>query len=501
MSAGNKRLQLMGLIIAGWAVAGMSGCGGIGGTTVPVAGAVTLNGTPLPFALVVFHPQELGGREVAAVTDIRGRFDVRDGDRIGLPPGPYVVTVKYFVSQGDSPQRPEPDADFGDDSLKQLVADTYSDEAKSDLYALVQAPDPDTEDVPNVFNFDLEGSTVPLPSGAEPFGRGAPPPATDVPTPEGGPVGSPGGSLVSTDMLVYGGGGLIFLAVVGAVLFFFMRRGRVAGEDDGSAYQYDGEIGEDLEGGESPPPARPAPRRKKKRKKKKIRKRAGAADSDIGAPTLETAEPEAEPEDEFEGSPFPVLDEGMDDDDVAAAFLAGDDETIPAPKKRSEADVAKWMLGAGGFVKIQTEDKKSVTVKKPDDLPKGKFEIQGAFFEGVEDFGDDELAQIKKLPHLDTLDLISTNISDEGLAALEELPSIRTLALSRTAITDAGLEHLTALPNLRVLLLYRTHISDAGLETLKKLTKLKTVELKKTDMTAEAVKELQQQLPDCKVIA
>ncbi len=500
MSARDMRLGLMGVIVAGLAMAGAAGCGGIGGDPVPVAGAVSLNDTPLPFARIIFHPQQVGGRTVAAVTDLRGRYEIRDGDRFGLPPGPYVITVDYYVDGRDTPQRPEPTVRFSGDGLKQLLPEKYSNEAQSELTALVLPPDAETE-AGNVFIFPLTGDYVPLPSGAEPF-----PPGKQVGR-EGGEA--PSGSTDSiprststfpiTNLLVYGGGGLIFLAVVGGMLFLFMRRSTSPAMGDGSAYQYDGETEGDSSAAEMQQPARAAPRRKKKRKKKKIRKKSEADAGDIGAPTLDTSADDSEPE--FSGSPFPVLDEGMDDDDVAAAFLAADEDTVPAPKKSGEADVVKWMLSVGGFVKIQTAGKKVLNVKSLDALPDEKFQIQGAFFEGVEDFGDEELAKIKKLPHLDTLDLISTNISDAGLAALEKLPSIRTLALSRTSITDAGLEHLTALPNLRVLLLYRTHITDAGNEHLKKLTKLKTIELKKTELTEEGIKELQEQLPDCKVIA
>lgn len=497
MSARDMRLGLMGVIVAGLAMAGAAGCGGIGGAPVPVAGAVTLNDKPLPFARIVFHPQQVGGRTVAAVTDIRGRYEIRDGDRFGLPPGPYVITVDYYVNGSDSPQRPEPTVNFSGEGLIQLLPEKYSDEAQSELSALVLPPDAETESG-NIFIFPLTGDIVPLPSGAEPFPPGEQPDPED-PSGTSDPLPRSTSSFPLNNIMVYGGGGLIFLAVLGGMLFLFKRRSSPA-MGDGSAYQYDGEVDGDSSAAEMQQPARAAPRRKKKkRKKKKIRKKGEADVSEIGAPTLESPADEAEPD--FAGSPFPVLDEGMDDDDVAAAFLAADEETIPAPKKTGEADVAKWMLSVGGFVKIQTAAKKVLNVKSADALPDEKFQIQGAFFEGVEDFGDEELAKIKKLPHLDTLDLISTNISDVGLAALEKLPSIRTLALSRTSITDAGLEHLTALPNLRVLLLYRTHITDAGNEHLKKLTKLKTIELKKTKFTEEAVKELQEQLPDCKVIA
>jgi hypothetical protein len=48
--------------------------------------------------------------------------------------------------------------------------------------------------------------------------------------------------------------------------------------------------------------------------------------------------------------------------------------------------------------------------------------------------------------------------------------------------------------------LYRTKVSDEGIAHLKKLAKLKTIELKRTQISEEAAKELQEALPNCKVI-
>ncbi len=490
MAARDQRLTVVGYCIAGLALLGLSGCGGIGGTPVPVSGAVTLNNTPLPFALVTFHPEQIGGRTVAAVTDIRGRYTLRDGEQLGVPEGTYRVTIRYFTGNGGIPQRPDADPGFEGDGWDQLLPAKYSEREETEILVVVLDP----EEQASSFRHDLKGDDVPLPPAARPRGDVVRPrPATPDSQEPVQPLSvSTSSSFLSAEMIVYGGGVLLFLVAAGGVFLFVSRRRVSTAESVDPGYQYEGELNAEAP---MPQPAAPAPRRKKKRKKKKVRKKSADADGDASAPIPDGDADTA-------GSPFPVLDEGMDDDEMAAAFLAGDEETIPAPKPKDsgESAVARRMLESGGFVKVQCDDAPAVNVKKVDDLPEDEFHIQGVFFEGVEDFNDEKLASFDKLPQLDTLDLAATAVTDSGLKSLKKFPTIRTLALSRTAVTDAGLEHLTALPNLRVLLLYRTKVSDSGLAHLKKLTHLKTIELKRTEVSKQAAKELQSELPKCKVI-
>jgi hypothetical protein len=58
----------------------------------------------------------------------------------------------------------------------------------------------------------------------------------------------------------------------------------------------------------------------------------------------------------------------------------------------------------------------------------------------------DWLQHLKKLPHLECLDLNGTAITDEGLAYLKDSPQVQKLDLGNSEITDAGLKHLSGFP-------------------------------------------------------
>lgn len=86
----------------GWSIVGlvlMTGCAGepIG----KIHGQVTLDGTPLTGASVVFHHPQTG----VAVTgnlDERGAYRIRTGQHHGLPPGEYLVTLSPgIIGTGD----------------------------------------------------------------------------------------------------------------------------------------------------------------------------------------------------------------------------------------------------------------------------------------------------------------------------------------------------------------------------------------------------------------
>src|SRR5207302_173840 len=65
------------------------------------------------------------------------------------------------------------------------------------------------------------------------------------------------------------------------------------------------------------------------------------------------------------------------------------------------------------------------------------------------DFTDDDLAYLQKLPNLGRLDLSNTPTTDRGLAHLAGLTTLRELSLARTELTDGGAGHLKGLTQLR----------------------------------------------------
>lgn len=83
--------------------ASLVGCGEKGPELNPVTGVVTLDGQPLPKALVTFTPTK--GPNAAALTDASGKYELRykNGD-IGGAVGKYTVT---FTTNTELPQNPK----------------------------------------------------------------------------------------------------------------------------------------------------------------------------------------------------------------------------------------------------------------------------------------------------------------------------------------------------------------------------------------------------------
>ena len=97
----------------------------------------------------------------------------------------------------------------------------------------------------------------------------------------------------------------------------------------------------------------------------------------------------------------------------------------------------------------------------------------GAYFRGLPNFTDADLAPIRFFPELKYLEIHKCPISDAGLVHLRGLTELRKLELRETRITDAGLVHLEGLTK----------------------TKLGGINLYGTTVTLEGARRLKQKLP------
>jgi hypothetical protein len=146
---------------------------------------------------------------------------------------------------------------------------------------------------------------------------------------------------------------------------------------------------------------------------------------------------------------------------------------------------------------------------------------------------EDDLAQLRRLKHLDSLDLSMCDaLTNQGLAHLSGLTELRTLDLGRSpypgivthpslgdvglvhlrglrrleslslidcAVTDAGLANLAGLTALQDLDLRGTQVTDAGLVHLKGLRRLKSMNLEGTKVTPEAIAAFLESRPELDV--
>ncbi len=104
--------------------------------------------------------------------------------------------------------------------------------------------------------------------------------------------------------------------------------------------------------------------------------------------------------------------------------------------------------------------------------------------------GDDSIAPLEDLRHVEILYLGFQPISDDGLTHLGNLRFLKHLNLCGTKITDDGLSKLTVLSNLEYLAIEFTDVSDVGLRHIGQLRKLGDVAMMDTKITGPGLKHI-----------
>ena len=118
----------------------------------------------------------------------------------------------------------------------------------------------------------------------------------------------------------------------------------------------------------------------------------------------------------------------------------------------------------------------------------------------------DGLKHLAELGQLRMLHVGGTRVSDEGLVHLANLHGLRTLYLAndsnahhRARITDRGMRHLRKLPNLEHLSLIGTDVTDTGLKELASLKHLQNLDVSDTKVSEPAARKLEAAVPGLKV--
>ncbi len=104
--------------------------------------------------------------------------------------------------------------------------------------------------------------------------------------------------------------------------------------------------------------------------------------------------------------------------------------------------------------------------------------------------GDAGLAHIASLEHLRLLSLVGTKTTDAGLAYLQGLNKLEELYLNQTQVTDEGLASLANLTALKELGLQGCPVGDTGLERLEGLSDLEGLNLRDTQVTDKGIASL-----------
>ena len=103
---------------------------------------------------------------------------------------------------------------------------------------------------------------------------------------------------------------------------------------------------------------------------------------------------------------------------------------------------------------------------------------------------DAHMVGLRRLDHLETLNVVGTRITDAGLKEVGEMPSLRRLILARTGITDACLAPISRLKDLEELNLDNTAVTDAGLERVGRLANLRRLAVGWTRVTDAGMKHV-----------
>ena len=103
---------------------------------------------------------------------------------------------------------------------------------------------------------------------------------------------------------------------------------------------------------------------------------------------------------------------------------------------------------------------------------------------------DAQMAFLRDLKSIQTLDLVDLPIGDEAVLYLNGSQELRRLELDGTEISDRAIETLVALPKLEVLMLNDTRISDAGIEQMARRGRLVSLGIQGTAVTDRGLKLL-----------
>lgn len=154
----DKLSQIVKLTAVGVCLVMLIGCGSSSTIpTLPVTGIVTLDGKPLPKAIVTFYDVTGKNNASGGTTDDAGKFKLGFATFTGAMPGSYKVTIQHLTKPDGSPLTVEPGMDATQLEMqglaRQALPPSYSDYAQTILKAEVTP-----ESSSNGVDFDLKAN-------------------------------------------------------------------------------------------------------------------------------------------------------------------------------------------------------------------------------------------------------------------------------------------------------------------------------------------------------
>lgn len=112
-----------------------------------------------------------------------------------------------------------------------------------------------------------------------------------------------------------------------------------------------------------------------------------------------------------------------------------------------------------------------------------------------------DLELLALCPRLKRLDLDYCDLSQFDLTRLAPLPNLEWLDLERTGITSEDLRGMARHTRLTALILDGNSIDDRAIDALAQLSSLRYLRVKETSLTPAGLLRMQQQLPECRIVA
>lgn len=113
---------------------------------------------------------------------------------------------------------------------------------------------------------------------------------------------------------------------------------------------------------------------------------------------------------------------------------------------------------------------------------------------------DEQFEKISKLPEIEFLDLIRTNVTQAGLIHLKNMENLEEFNLTTNLMADEGTIHFKRAPNLKKLWISCDRLTNDSVAEFSKLKQIESLIILSENMTKEAEAQLIEALPEAEKV-